>query len=70
MVDATSKKVRGKVNIRRNEKRETSRLRFTSVHDDQLEVILTALNKARAEAGTDYDVVALNCICMQYLASG
>lgn len=69
-VDVTGKAVRGKVNIRHNEKRGTSRLRFTPVHDDQLEVILPALAKARNEAETEYDTVALTCICLHYLANG
>lgn len=66
--DVTNKKARGKVNIRHNYKRGTSRLRFYPAHADQLEVVLSALEKARAEAGTKYDMVALTCICQQYLS--
>ena len=69
-IDVTSKSVRGKANIRYNAKRGTYRLRFTPAHDDQLEIILPALEKARAEAGTDYDTVALTYICQHYLTNG
>jgi hypothetical protein len=58
----------GRVNVRHNEKRRTYRLRFTSVHEDQAESIFQALNEARKEASTDYDVVALEWICLGYLA--
>lgn len=70
MKDVTSKENRGKVNIRTNSSRGKSRLRFTGMHDDQLEVILPALAKARAESGTEYDSVALTNICLAYLACG
>lgn len=60
---------RGRVNTRFNAKRGTYRLRFTSVHEDQMEMILLALRKCRAEADTEYDVVALELICMNYLAT-
>ncbi len=66
--DVTSKLHRGKVKIHRNYKRGTSRLRFYPAHDDQVEIVLTALKKARADSGTEYDMVALTCICQAYLA--
>ena len=65
--DVTSKTVKGKVNIRRNDKRGTSRLRFSPAHDDQLDIVLAALNKARAVSGSEYDMVALTGICLQYI---
>jgi len=61
---------RGRVNVRFNAKRRTSRLRFTSVHEDQMETILYALKVSRAMAETEYDTVALELICMSYLACG
>ena len=63
------KPIRGRVNTRYNAKRNTHRFRFTSVHPDQAETILVALKKARKEQGTEYDVVALELICMEYLCS-
>lgn len=40
------------------------------VHEDQKTVIKEAVEKARAEANTEYDGVALEAICMNYLAGG
>ena len=37
------------------------------VHEDQKETIRTALDKAKEEAGTEYDTVALEGICIQYM---
>ena len=59
----------GRVNRRFNPKRGTWRLRFTSVHEEQAQTILCALDRARQEAETEYDVVALEMICMNYLAT-
>jgi len=59
--------VRGRVNVRFNPKRNTYRLRFNSVHADQLELIQDALARAREELPTMYDVVALDAICIGYL---
>jgi len=66
--DVTNKDFQGKVNVRRNDKREKSRLRFNTADDDQVKIVLSALKKARAEAETKYDMVALTCICQQYLS--
>jgi hypothetical protein len=40
------------------------------VHDEQKQTIEEAVAKARAEANTDYDGVALEAICMNYLSGG
>jgi hypothetical protein len=40
-----------------------------SVHRDQAESIFLALKLARAEAETKYDTVALEFICLNYLAT-
>jgi hypothetical protein len=40
------------------------------VHADQLVLIEAALERARAESGTEYDAVALTNICMYYLSGG
>jgi len=71
-VDVTSKdkEQKGKVNIRYNTKRKTYRVRFSPLHRDQLEVILLALEMARKEANTEYDSVALDCICLHFLTNG
>ena len=66
--DVTSKDFQGKVNVRRHGKREKSRLRFNSADDDQVKIVLSALKKARTEAETRYDMVALTCICQQYIS--
>lgn len=62
------KSVRGRVNVRFNAGRNTFRLRFNAVHQDQMTTIKQALEDARAEWGTEYDVVALEAICLSYLA--
>lgn len=38
------------------------------VHDDQKELINQALEKAKKEAGTEFPAVALEAVCMDYLA--
>jgi hypothetical protein len=40
------------------------------VHEDQKTVIREAVDKAKGEANTEYDGVALESICMNYLAGG
>lgn len=47
-------------------KDEVQTLKF-KVHGDQVATITSALNKAKAEAKTDYDTVALELICTGYL---
>jgi hypothetical protein len=47
----------------------SSRVRFYHVHDDQLETIGRALAQARADGESDFDSVALDRICMAYLAT-
>jgi hypothetical protein len=37
------------------------------VHEDQKEIIRAAIDKAKDERGTEYDAVALEAICMEYL---
>jgi hypothetical protein len=46
------------------------RLRFYHSHDDQVETIESALDRARDEMGTEFDAVALEAICMNYLSGG
>ncbi len=41
-----------------------------TVHDDQKTLIKEAIEKARVEANTEFDGVALEGICMNYLAGG
>lgn len=67
MNDLTSKAARGRVQIDSRKNRKF-RLRVSYVHEDQLEVILAALKKARAETGTEIDAYALTMICLHFLA--
>ncbi len=60
---------RGRVNVHPNKGRGYSRLRFLHIYPDQVETILIALSCAREELGTEYDSVALDAICMLYLAT-
>ena len=38
------------------------------LHEDQKEVILEAIEKAKSEAGTEYPAVALEAVCLQFLS--
>ena len=49
---------------------QTQRMRIYSLHEDQIELITTALEKAREESETEYDSVALTNICLSYLGGG
>jgi len=40
------------------------------MHDDQKEVILEAIERAKKEANTEHNAVALEAICMSYLSGG
>lgn len=46
------------------------RLRFYHAHEDQLETFQVALKTARSELGTEFDTVALEAICLAFLAQG
>lgn len=59
----------GRVDIRETKRSGKFRLRFYAVAPDHLEVILTALEAAREELGTNFDSVALDAICTHFLAS-
>lgn len=48
---------------------KTTTLSF-KLHADQKETIKQALTKARKEANTEFDAVALEAICLNYLAGG
>lgn len=50
--------------------RDGNRLRFYHAHEDQIETLQLALDRARSELGTEFDVVALEAICMNYLSGG
>jgi hypothetical protein len=60
----------GRVDLRLNTKTGKYRLRFHGVSADQKATILAALERARSEAGTAFDCVALEAICMNYLSGG
>ncbi len=49
---------------------QTQRMRIYSLHEDQIELITLAFEKAREELETEYDSVALTNICMAYLSGG
>lgn len=59
----------GKVDTRAMRKTGLKRIRFYDVHEDQRELIMDALKKARGEAETEHDTVALTGICLHYLAN-
>lgn len=40
------------------------------VYEDQKDTIKDAIKKAKVEASTEFDNVAIECICMSYLAGG
>jgi hypothetical protein len=54
---------------RGSKKGDTRRMRIYSLHDDQVDLIKTALAKARKEGETEYDSVALTYICMDFIAT-
>lgn len=58
----------GKVDVRFSDSTGKYRLRFYAVAPDHRETILNALKRARSELGTEYDSVALEAICMNYLS--
>jgi hypothetical protein len=60
---------RGRVLCRFNSRRNVYRLRFNGVHPDQREMILLALEVARERANTQYDVVALEAMALEFLAT-
>ena len=64
-----SEMMKGRAHIRLNKKRQTYRMRFTPIFEDQLELIQFALSIARREAETEYDSVALDAICQHFLAT-
>jgi hypothetical protein len=56
------------VDVRTYSNTGLTRLRFHGVHPDQLETILYALERARSIQGTQHDSVALDLICLTFLA--
>jgi len=60
---------KGRVNIRTNQTTGKARLRFYEVYPEQSETILAALDKARDITRSQSDTVALEAICMDFLAS-
>ena len=44
-------------------------IRFYHVHEDQLKTIQDALERARSLGGSDFDSVAIDNICMGFLAN-
>jgi hypothetical protein len=59
---------KGRVDIRKSQRDGKHRLRFYGADDDQLETILLALERCRAESNTEYDLVALERLAMHYLS--
>jgi hypothetical protein len=58
-----------RMNIRKC-KDASFRIRIYHLHEDQLETIQLALEKARLEGGSDFDSVALERICLGYISWG
>ena len=48
---------------------DTTRLRFCDVHEDQLDLILQALELAGDAMGTEHGTVALESICLHFLTT-
>ena len=67
-IDVTSKQSRGKMKVLKHKSLERYKLTFPYIHDDHLEVIAPAIEKARQVSGTEYDSTALMTICLHYLA--
>ncbi len=67
--ETESEPTSGKVDVRFSQTAGKYRLRFYAVAPDHAETILNALKRARSELGTEYDAVALEAICMAYLAT-
>jgi hypothetical protein len=59
----------GRVDVRHSESTGKDRLRFYGVARDQTKTILLALECARSELDTELDSVALEAICMSFLAA-
>jgi hypothetical protein len=59
----------GKVDVRFSEGTGKYRFRFYGIAPDQSKTILLALERARSELGTEYDSVAVEAICIGYLAN-
>lgn len=59
----------GRVDVRMTQRTGKVRLRFYGVAPDQLDSIVEALNMARQDLSTDYDTVALEQICLYFLAT-
>ena len=49
---------------------QTQRMRIYSLHEDQIELIQYALDRARRESETEYDSVALTFVCLAYISWG
>ena len=60
---------KGRVNVRLNAKRNTYRYRFQPIHPDQATTINLALKIAREGGETEFDSVALEYICMNFLST-
>ena len=60
---------RGRVNVRKRKNRDYYRFRFHPVYPDQAATILDALAMVREDTGTKFDAVALDLICIHFLAT-
>jgi len=59
----------GKMDERLTKRTGKYRLRFYAVAPDQLEIIKLALKLAREECNTNFDSVALDAICLEFIAT-
>ena len=59
---------RAEFSSRGSKTEKTQRMRVYSLHDEQVELIKQALERARKESHTEYDSVALSNVCMAYLS--
>ncbi len=58
-----------KVDYRKIKASGKTRLRFPDVHEDQLDLILQALEVAGEAMGTEHGTVALEAICLHFLTT-
>ena len=57
----------GKADVRITKRNGKARIRFYGVAPDHLDMIQLALKEAREQLNTEYDTVALEAICLDFL---
>jgi hypothetical protein len=65
-----SSNLTGRADVRFRVSTGKYRMRIYAIAPEQLETISLALERARRELSTNYDAVALEALCMNYLSGG